>query len=91
MKEELLAYIRKEQLARLRKNKDRACVNLLLNDYPSLIGIPKDVLTRFVQDYNSLDRLWRLIMTEHPELQGADYGDKVVLSQRKQLELGYRP
>ncbi len=37
----------------------------------------------------SLDRKWRKILEENPELRGQDYGEKEILEVEKQRELGY--
>lgn len=89
MKEKLLDYLKIQPLARERKNKDRACINLLVKSYPSLAEINPKILVSFVQDYGSMDRYWRQILLEQPELRGSDYDDKKILSQEKVLELGY--
>lgn len=84
-------YLETEPRARERKEKDRALVNLLLRRYPELGTVKKDTLIDMVKDYNSMDRCWRLVLNERPELRGTDYEDKAMLEQEKQLELGYTP
>lgn len=75
---------------RERKNKDRGMAYLLQKRYTSLVGISKEVLTAAVQDYNSMDRLWRKILEERPELRGSDYDEKDHLEEKTLEELGYR-
>lgn len=46
-------------------------------------------LADFASSYTSYDRIWRLVLSEHKELQGEDYLDKQIVEQEKQIELGY--
>lgn len=89
MKEEITDYLKRETKFRERKNKDRGIVNLLIQRYPSLETIQKEILIDAVKDYNSMDRLWRLALSEDESLRGSDYNQKEELSQKKQLDLGY--
>ena len=89
MKQDLINYLKEQPLARERRLKDRACVNLLLKSYPSLQEIDPKILVAFVQDHASLDRYWRQILLEDETLRGTDYDDKKVLAQEKVLGLGY--
>ncbi len=88
MKEHLKKYLESEPRARNRSAKDRGIVNLMTENGTRLPQT-KEALIEFVKDYNSYDRLWRLIMQEYPELRGLDYDDKEILSQGKVIELGY--
>lgn len=91
-------YLEQEPRARERSNKDRAIVNVLLTDakyMPLAIMVKKgeitrDMLTRFVQDNNSMDRAWRKILEERPELRGSDYENKAELEHETRLNLGYK-
>lgn len=85
----LLEYLKHQPLARERKNKDRAIVNLLINKYPELKEVKKEIIVELVKDYNSMDRYWRDITAQNVSLRGDDYEDKKVFEQKKQLELGY--
>ena len=80
-------YLKAEPRARERSLKDRAIVNLLNQTYKALDT--KESRIAFVQDYNSLDRYWRLLTARHPELRGKDYDTKQIVEQRKEIELGY--
>lgn len=84
-------YLTSEPRFRERRAKDRGIVNLLMEKYPKLQEIDKQLLIDAVQDYNSMDRYWRLLTSEHVELRGEDYGDKKVYEQKKEMELGYEP
>lgn len=84
---ELYEYLKSEPRARERSLKDRAIVNLLNKRYPVLET--KESRIAFVQDYNSLDRYWRLLTAEHIELRGSDYETKRIVEERKQKEIGY--
>lgn len=91
-------YLEEEPKARERSNKDRAIVNTLLRDlkyFPIAVQVEKkeitrDLLVRLVQDYNSMDRAWRKVLEERPELRGTDYGDKDALEEDTMLNLGYK-
>lgn len=89
LKQRIIAYLQQEPKARERRFKDRALVNLLIIRYPELEKIKKETLIEMVKDYNSMDRLWRMALDEHPELRGSDYSDGKILAQEKQISLGY--
>ena len=91
LRREIEEYLEDEPRARERRFKDRALVNILLKKHPALSRVPKEVLIGLVQDFNSLDRYWRMILMERPELRGVDYEDKVRYEQEKELGLGYEP
>ncbi len=84
-------FLVKTPMFRERIHKDRGIAHLLIEkpEYSVLKGIRKEVLTRFVQDYTSMDRSWRQILQERPELRGKDYEEKDMKVNSKRLELGY--
>lgn len=84
-------YLEKEPRARERRNKDRALVNLLVERYPELQNVRKETLISAVQDFNSMDRYWRLTLKNREDLRGRDYNDKAYYEQREQINLGYEP
>ena len=83
-------YLETEPRFRERKNKTRGLVNLLIKRYPAIEGIPKQILEDVCADFASMDRSWRQTLEHYPHLRGSDYGDKEVLEQEKQVELGYQ-
>ena len=91
---ELTEYLEDQPLARERKNKDRAIVNLLLRRYPGIaraceLGVTsKEEVTNFVKEHNSYDRGWRKVTGDRPDLRGKDYDEKAELEDRKLEELG---
>lgn len=87
---DLLTYLKTEPRARERANKNRAIGNLLLEKYHTG-QFSKEVMSNLVGEVLSLDRKWRKILEENPDLRGTDYKDKDRLEQEKQLELGYQP
>jgi hypothetical protein len=89
LKDKVEKYLEAELKARERVNKDRAIVNILMTLYDTNFGLTKDQLIKFVQDYNSMDRYWRLILADRKDLRGSDYETKEVVEQRKEIELGY--
>lgn len=82
------SFLQRNVWARERRNKDKAIVMAL---YEKNYGYPKNPreLVEFVQDYNSADRYWRLILANHSELRGTDYETKQIVEQRAQITLGY--
>lgn len=89
---ELIDYLKKEPRARERKNKNRAIGNVLKNKYyNNLMGIEQARMADIVSEVLTLDRQWRKILEENPDLRGTDYKEKVELAQKKQIELGYSP
>jgi hypothetical protein len=85
----------KEQLeklptARERKNKNRFIAWLLWKKYNlSNIPIDKETLEAIIVDTSTYDRAWRQVLEHNPSLRGSDYGEKTLLEQEKQVELGY--
>lgn len=80
--------------ARERRFKDKALAKLLTSHKPwdgenSVFKVEE--IAEILGNYNTADRYWRLILEHHPELRGADWSDKTVLSQRKVLSLEYEP
>ena len=95
LRDEIEKYLEVEPRARERSNKDTAIVNVLLRRNPLLAKaieqdlISKAMLVTFVQNHNSMDRAWRKILEERPELRGKDYNNKEELEQDVQAQLGY--
>lgn len=90
MYEELKNYLTVQPLARERRHKNRALVNILISHHKELQGIEKEKLVEIVKEYNSLEREWRAVLEDHPELRGSDYETKQTYELKKQKELGYR-
>ncbi len=87
-------YLVEETLFRERKNKNRGFANMMIKKYRGTadgIILSKNSLIELITEVASYDRSWRQILEHHPELRGSDYGDKDMLEQEKQLELGYGP
>lgn len=83
----LLELLQKEPKARERSNKNRAIGNLMMKQYN--LTMDKAQMADMVGEILSMDRLWRKILEENPDLRGSDYGKKDSLEQKKLLELGY--
>lgn len=94
---ELIDYLKSEPRARERKNKNRAIGNVILEKYSSQFPLYGDTkedkakMADIVGEILSLDRKWRKILEENPDLRGTDYKDKEILEQNKMLELGFNP
>ena len=88
LKDLVKSYLEEEPLFRERKNKDRGIVHLLIDRYG--LNLTESRLIALVQDYASMDRMWRQILQQNPELRGSDFKDKEKLEQEKQAELGYK-
>jgi hypothetical protein len=87
MENQVLEYLRSEPRFRERHNKDRGIANLLIEKYH--LDIEKSRLTAVIQDANSMDRYWRKLTAENPDLRGKDYDTKRIVEERKQMDLGY--
>jgi hypothetical protein len=93
LKTKVEQLLEREPLARERRNKARAVAHILMEMYhidpekPEKIS--KDRLMNIVNDANSLDRLWRKVTEERPDLRGKDYDTKQIVEQRAQQNLGY--
>jgi hypothetical protein len=90
----VLDFLIKETLFRERKNKDRGIVILLIDIYPAMnLPIRMDMrdLTQMIRDAATMDRAWRQILEDRKDLRGADYDQKEIVEQKKQVELGYTP
>lgn len=87
MENQVLQYLKDEVRFRERCNKDRGIANLLIEKYH--LDIDKSRLIAVIQDANSMDRYWRKLTAENKDLRGKDYDTKKIVSQRKQMELGY--
>lgn len=86
-------YLESEPLARERRSKDRAIVNILLKIHPDFNQrtVSKETLVEIFGNFASMDRYWRQLMEEREDLRGTDYETKEKVSQEKQIELGYTP
>lgn len=88
----LLEYLKLEPKARERKNKNRAIGNIIKKKYYSnLMQVEQSRMADIVSEVLNLDRKWRLILKENPDLRGSDYKEKDILEQEKMLQLGYEP
>lgn len=74
---------------RERKNRLIGISKLLKKQYN--VEIDDKMLADLICEAQSMDRAWRKVLEENPELQGSDYGDKEKLEQRTQINLGYEP
>lgn len=89
-------FLEKDQRFRERREKDRGIIYLLVNRL-NLQGImdkegkpiTSSQLIEFVQGYATMDREWRQILEQNPELRGSDYDDKDNLEAKKLAEFGY--
>lgn len=87
LSEKLQKYLEVQPLARERKSKNRAIGNLLIEQYD--LTLSKESMEILVRDILSLDRSWRKILEENPELRGKDYSQKDECEHKKLKELGY--
>lgn len=89
---DLLTYLKQEPRARERSHKNRAIGNLALKKfYPNetFYHDDKSKMADMIGEILTLDRQWRKILEENPELRGTDYKDKTLLEEKKLAELGY--
>lgn len=90
----LLDYLKQQPRARERKNKNQAIGNILMKKYSvdydlGVFNVTKSELADIVGEVLTLDRQWRKILEENPNLRGTDYKDKSRLEEEKLIELGY--
>lgn len=92
-KEKMLELLQQQPLARERKNKNRAIAYMLCRRYHITGELSPAKLEEIIVEAATLDRAWRQILQqdEYKHLRGKDYGDKEMLEQEKQIELGYEP
>jgi hypothetical protein len=72
---------------RERKAKNFGIAKMLKNKYN--VNIDPKTLEDLIVEASSLDRVWRQILQHNPHLRGSDYGQGEILSQEKQIDLGY--
>lgn len=89
MKEDVLAYLESEVRFREREARMRGIADLLIAKYN--IDIDRRKLADIISDANTMDRCWRKILEERPDLRGTDYKEKDKLEQEYILNLGYTP
>lgn len=85
----LETLLKQQPKARERKNKCRAIAFLLQEECKLLKDLSLERVEELVKMVNSLDREWRKILEDNPELRGTDYKDKDRLVDKKLKELGY--
>lgn len=85
---QLERILRQIPAARERKNKNRAIGKVIEIKYG--LKIPLNTLEKIAKDVTSLDREWRKILEQNPDLRGNDYHKKGKLEEKKLKELGYR-
>jgi hypothetical protein len=85
----LINLLEAKESTRERKNKNKVIAYVLSKEFQ--IDLPLDKLESVVKRVNTLDREWRKLLQDNPELRGKDYADKKILEQEKELELGYIP
>jgi hypothetical protein len=66
-------YLKEEPKARERSSKNRALANLLFKKFPQLQEFDKDLLEEIAKYTTKIDRNWRRVLEEKPELRGSDY------------------
>jgi hypothetical protein len=74
---------------RERTNKNFGIAKLLIRQYNLDGKIDPKTLEDMLAEHATLDRTWRKVLQENPHLRGQDYDEKVILEQKKVLELGY--
>ena len=89
LKNKVLTYLQENVFARERRNKDRAIAHMLVERYPALENVGRETLIAAFQDYDSMNRYWRLCLMENPELRGSDWTTREKMEYRAQENLGY--
>ncbi len=81
----IIGYLRRHSFARERRHKNEAIIAMLLDKYGD--PVPTSKLAEFSKDFTSYDRIWRLVLSEHPDLRGQDYADKDIYEQEFQINM----
>src|SRR3990167_1831806 len=89
LENQLKQLLKDEPRSRERRNKVRAVAHVLRKTHPVLGQIVPEVLQLIVNDVIALERYWRKILVENPELQGKDYNTKRQIVQEYQQKIGY--
>ena len=84
---ELKDLLEAQPRARERKNKNEAIAFLIIKNHS--LDLDRALVEKIVKEANTLDREWRKILEETPELRGSDYDEKPKLVKKKLDELGY--
>lgn len=93
MIDEVKAKLIKYPEYRERRKKAEFVARWLHNKYPTLLGNVEKIKTieDMVDEVINVERYWRKVLQEHPELRGKDYQSKRVVEEEKMLELDYHP
>lgn len=83
-------YLTEQPLARERKWKNHALGSILRRKYGIEDFITQTSMAELLKDFSSLNRQWRKILRDHPQLRGNDYQEKADLMAHKRSELGYK-
>lgn len=89
MYDEILRQLEIDETFRERKNKNLGIAEILVEKYH--INASPDRVKAIIEDANSMDRYWRLILGERKDLRGNDYDTKRKVEEEKEMELGYSP
>ena len=89
LEDQLKRYLQDEPRARERHNKVRAITNFMRRSHPTLQSISVDLMSKFIDEIIALERYWRKILLDNPELRGHDYNTKKITVQNAQIRLGY--
>lgn len=89
LEKQVKRYLKDTPPARERSNRYRALRHFIVKIYPELEKVDKETLISVIDTAIATDRYIRKIQSEDKSLRGSDYGDKEVLEQEYQIELGY--
>lgn len=87
MYNDILNKLESDIAFRERKNRMEIIAKMLIEKYH--INTEPSRVKAIIEDANSMDRYWRLILMERKDLQGNDYDTKRIVEEKKELELGY--
>lgn len=76
---------------RERHRRVKGFVTLLKQEYVGLREVNPDYLVNFIYDALTMDRTYRLVLSEREDLRGKDYDSKEKVEQEAELALGYEP
>lgn len=93
-KDRVKRFLEIEPKAREWTNKNLAISHLLLDKFDGIARLKdrrqrRKAFAELILEANNMDRCWRKVVEENPDLRGSDYNDKKILEQQAQIDLGY--
>lgn len=91
LKGDMEQFLKAVPKARERRKKDKAIAAILQKKHSALLDIPLEKLEPMMTEVLALDRYWRLLLKNNPDLRGSDYDTKEEYEEKAKEDLGYVP